>query len=131
MQDASTTDLPQAAAYFPLTGGNLLSEFPAGAYEGEAHNVLWDDDPEFGQVISCSEVRRQAGWLADRRALADCGQEGALGCVLWDDDPGVASWQQAGAVAVAECVRRWQRCGSARGSCAACASVCSPPLLRP
>jgi hypothetical protein len=48
--------LPTAAAYFPLTGQDLSSRFPAGAYEGNPHNLLWQRDPTFGEVLSCDQV---------------------------------------------------------------------------
>lgn len=54
---AGGTGMPQAAAYFPLTSGNLTSAFPAGRYEGQGVNLGWREDAAFGRVLECDEVR--------------------------------------------------------------------------
>lgn len=30
-----------------------------GQYEGEAQNLVWRQDPSFGEVLDCDEVSRQ------------------------------------------------------------------------
>lgn len=72
---ACTLQMPAAAAYFPLTGRDLSSAFPPGQYEGVADNLRWEEDPAFGEVLACDEVRlprstAQAHACRMRRRLA-------------------------------------------------------------
>ena len=60
---AASPGLPPAAAYFPLLNADLTAAYPAGAYAGEGHNLLWEQDPQMGQVMSCDEVRRRRCFL--------------------------------------------------------------------
>lgn len=57
---SSSSAMPQATAYFPLTDRNLSSAYPAGRYQGQGRNLGWEDDPSFGQVMACDEVRAPA-----------------------------------------------------------------------
>ena len=71
---ATGTDLPAAAAYFPLLSSDVTSSYPAAAYEGVAHNLDWVEDPAFGQVMACDEVRQLQ---APRRRNNSCAARSA------------------------------------------------------
>ncbi|GAB4816757.1 hypothetical protein N2152v2_003803 [Parachlorella kessleri] len=46
--------LPEPVAYFNLTGGSLASTVPEGVYQGEGNEIMWQDDPVFGSVLTCN-----------------------------------------------------------------------------
>ncbi|PRW58639.1 hypothetical protein C2E21_2984 [Chlorella sorokiniana] len=76
---ASGPSMPQAAAYFPLTSRNLTSAFPAGQYEGESQNLVWRQDPSFGEVLDCDEDRQSYVSIPG----VQYGTDGGFAVVFW------------------------------------------------
>ncbi|EFN59099.1 hypothetical protein CHLNCDRAFT_137883 [Chlorella variabilis] len=76
---ATGTDLPAAAAYFPLLSSDVTSSYPAAAYEGVAHNLDWVEDPAFGQVMACDEARQSYVSIPG----LEYGQGGGLAVAFW------------------------------------------------
>lgn len=55
----NAADPAAAPTYFPLLATNLTSAFAppgVGPFTGVGQGVTWEADPQFGQVLTCSQV---------------------------------------------------------------------------
>ncbi|KAI3433616.1 hypothetical protein D9Q98_003425 [Chlorella vulgaris] len=73
------SSLPPMLAYFPLLSGNLTSSYPDGAYQGAGSNLVAQQDPAFGAVLSCTEALRSYVSIPGLQY----GQGGQLAVAMW------------------------------------------------